>query len=316
MPPARLAFVTYAALPDLSADDRLAVAALVSRGVDVTAAVWDDPAVRWADFDGVVVRSCWDYHLREAELRAWLDALDAAGVRTWNPTPLLRWNMDKSYLREVGARGVPVVPTRWIGAGDTDALARVLADAGWARAVVKPVVSASAHETWVTTTAQAPADETRFRALARRGAMVQGFLDAVVEDGEWSIVFLGGRFSHAVLKRPRAGDFRVQAEKGGSATAMVPPPAILDQAARALAAAPAERGAPLYARVDGCVVDGRFVLMELELLEPSLFLGSDPAAPDHFADAIVAALAAPATRTTALSAPPAAAPPSPAPTRA
>ena len=288
----RIAFVTYAKLPNLSDDDRLVARVLESRGVDVVPVRWDDAAVEWSGFDAVVVRSCWDYHLREGELRAWLDALDAARVRVWNPTAVLRWNMDKTYLRDVDARGVRVVPTRWVAAGDDTTLERVLADAGWARAVVKPVVSASAHETWVTTAGRARDDESRFRAIARRGAMVQAFVDAVVDEGEWSVVFLGGRFSHVVLKRPRGGDFRVQAELGGTAAATVPPPGLVEQAARALAAAPADGGATLYARVDGCMVEGAFVLMELELLEPSLFLGSDAGAPARFADAIVAAVSA------------------------
>jgi glutathione synthase/RimK-type ligase-like ATP-grasp enzyme len=294
-------FVTYHALPHLSDDDRLAADALAQRGVDVVPARWDDPAVRWEAFDLVVVRSCWDYHLRAPEMRAWLDRLDATGARTWNPTALLRWNMDKRYLRDIAARGIPVVPTRWVAAGDDVTLAGALAERGWARAVVKPVVSASAHDTWVTTADRAVEDEARFREVARGGAMVQGFVDAVVEDGEWSVIFFRGRFSHAVLKRPRAGDFRVQAEKGGTATLTEPPPGLVDAAMRALAAAPTPT---LYARVDGCMVDGAFVLMELELLEPSLFLACDPTAAARFADAIVDVSAATS-----------AAPPSPAPMR-
>jgi len=132
-------------------------------------------------------------------------------------------------------------------------------------------------------------DEPRFRTLAERGrVLVQPFMDVVVSAGEWSLVFLGGAFSHAILKRARAGDFRVQTEHGGSAAVAEPDPRIVEQARRALYAGPSGTSECLYARVDGCVVDGNFVVMEVEVIEPLLFLGGHPEAADRLAEALVA----------------------------
>lgn len=292
-PLARIAFATSAGHATLAPDDRLAVAALAARGVIAVPAVWDDERTPWADFDAVVVRSCWDYHRRAAEFRGWIARVEDAGVALWNPAPVLRWNLEKSYLRELAGRGVPIVPTRWVEPDDAVSLAAVLGEMGWRDAVVKPVVSASAHATWRVARADAAGgtpDEARFRdALAGGPLMVQPYLPQIAAEGEWSFVFLGGTFSHAVMKRPAAGDFRVQYEHGGTAEPVVPDTALLAQARAVAEAAPKPW---LYLRVDGCVVDGELRLMELEMLEPSLFLDRDDAAPARFAAAIAAAIAA------------------------
>jgi glutathione synthase/RimK-type ligase-like ATP-grasp enzyme len=204
--------------------------------------------------------------------------------------------MDKRYLRALAGRGVPVVPTAWVERGDARPLAGILAAHGWRDAVVKPVVSASAHATWRTgASASAGADagaeaEARFRAQCADGAvMVQPFLEVIRDGGEWSLVFVDGAFSHAVRKRPAPGDFRVQQEHGGSAEPAAAPAALVAHGRAALAAAQAAAGSAsgaLYARVDGCETDAGFLLMELELLEPSLFLGADDGAAARLAAAI------------------------------
>ena len=285
----RLALVTYSGLPDLSADDRLVVTPLAARGIRADAAAWDDPSVRWEAYDALVIRSAWNYHKVYDAFLSWIGRVEALGVPIWNPPPILRWNATKTYLRDLASQGVNVVPTRWITTGDTASLAEVLTDAAWPEAVVKPIVSASAYETWrVTAAALTAADEARFRSLsAVSGAMVQPFLREVPRDGEWSFVFLGGNYSHAVLKRPRAGDFRVQPEHGGSVEARTPDRSVLAAAHEIIGRAPSPW---LYARVDGCVVDGRLLLIELEMLEPSLLLETHGAAPATFAEAIARAL--------------------------
>jgi glutathione synthase/RimK-type ligase-like ATP-grasp enzyme len=284
-PAPRVALATQAALPDLAPDDRLLVPALAARGVHATAAVWSDPSVDWTTFDLVVIRSCWDYHLRHDEFLAWVARLERSGVVLWNPPAVIRWNGEKGYLRELGERGVRIVPTRWIERGSTTTLHDVLLDAAWDAAVVKPAISASAHETWRTARDETARDEARFRALVERGrVLVQPFMEAVVAVGEWSLVFIGGEFSHAMLKRARGGDFRVQSEHGGSASRGDPGAHVVQQARRALHAGARDS---LYARVDGCVVDGEFVLMELELIEPLLYFAEHPDAPARFVSALV-----------------------------
>jgi glutathione synthase/RimK-type ligase-like ATP-grasp enzyme len=284
-----IALVTYSGLPDLSRDDQLVIAPLAERGVRAVAAAWDDPAVAWDSYDALVIRSTWNYHTSVESFRAWIDRVELLGVPLWNPPSILRWNASKTYLRDLAAHGVDVVPTRWVDRGNGASLHALLGDAGWADVVVKPAVSASAHETWRVDAARlTPDDETRFARLsAMAEMMLQPFLPELSRDGEWSLMFFAGEFSHAVLKRPRAGDFRVQHEHGGSAEPLEPLAHVL-AAARAIM--PRGPGRSLYARVDGVEIGGKFVLVELEMLEPSMFLAAEPKAPERFAAAIAQAL--------------------------
>ena len=287
-----VALVTYDGLPSCTADDQLLVDALASRGVRAVAAVWSDPAVQWGEYSAVVVRSCWDYFLRADEFYAWLARLESCGTRMFNDVRVLRWNAEKTYLRELESRGVAVVPTHWMEEGATASLRDIREATGWSELVVKPAISGSAHETWRASPGGERVDDARLDAMTSTGrVMVQPLVDVVADDGEWSLLFIDGVYSHAVLKRPRSGDFRVQLEHGGSVAAIEPASSLVAQAADALRAAPTTDGvAPLYARVDGCVVDGQLLLMELELIEPVLFLGTSEGAADRLADALVSRL--------------------------
>jgi hypothetical protein len=291
----RIALATAAKLPTLNDDDRLLIPALTELGFTAVPAVWDAPDVCWDEYRGgaVLVRSCWDYHHRLEEFLAWVTRLERAGVPLWNPPAVLRWNSHKGYLRDLATRGVPIVPTRWLERGAPVDLARLLRDAGWREAVVKPAVSASAHGTWRTSVETASADQPQVDELLGAGdVMVQPLMSEVQDPlgGEWSILFFGGRPSHAVLKRPAAGDYRVQWEFGGTTVTMAPPPRLLADAEAVMAAVP---GDPVYARVDGVARDGRLVLMELELIEPHLFLGWDAGAPGRLAAALGALVTRP-----------------------
>ena len=291
-----IALATYAALPTLAPDEQPLLAELRSRGIEPQAAVWDDANVRWDAYHGVVVRSCWDYHLRYDEFFRWIDRVTSLGVRIWNSPGTLRWNSRKTYLHDLSIGGIRTVPTLWLERDSQRAasasLATILTDCEWDRAVVKPIISASAHETWRVSIdearANASSQDERLRGLiGTSGAMVQPFVPEVESDGEWSLQFFSGVFSHAVVKRAVPGDFRVQREFGGTHETVTPTDGILRDAERALRAAPGES---VYARVDGAIVRGELVVTELELLEPSLFLDAHAAAPSRFADAIAAAL--------------------------
>ncbi|MGH7658661.1 MAG: ATP-grasp domain-containing protein, partial [Gemmatimonadales bacterium] len=287
-PMRRIALATWCDLPELSEDDQLLLAPLEQRGIRAEPVVWNDPGVTWDRFEAVVVRSCWDYHHRHDDFLEWTESLERLGVPLWNPALVLRWNAEKSYLNHLQNNGIPVVPTRWIEAGSGLTLAVLMEETGWDDVVVKPTISASAHNTWRTSRTRAAKDGARFGALAARSAlMLQPFVDEVASEGEWSLVFLGGAFSHAVMKRPRPGDFRVQPEHGGTVDPVEAGAELINAAQAALQAIPGEW---LYARVDGCLMDGRFCITEVELVEPSLFLITSPGAPDRAADAIEAAL--------------------------
>jgi len=269
-----IALASYAKCPELTVDDRLLIPAFARRGVSAVPVVWDRE-VDWLRFARVIVRSCWDYHLRLPEFLKWIGQLESLGVRLSNSAALIRWNAQKTYLKELNQRGVRIPPTFWIEEHEERDVATILRDQGWTGGVAKPIVSASAHGLQ-----RHFVDESK----ALKGpTMVQPFLSEVPNQGEWSLIFLGGQYSHSVLKRAAPGDYRVQWQYGGTAKRAVPIPAMLP-AARKILASLAE--SPDYARVDGILCGDEFVLMELELIEPVLFLRLGRAA-DRFVDAIL-----------------------------
>jgi glutathione synthase/RimK-type ligase-like ATP-grasp enzyme len=281
----QIALATCAALPDLDPDDRLLADALRALGVEVAAPVWDDAAVEWGAFDLVLVRSPWDYHLKRDAFLAWTRSV-AAVTELRNPAHVVAWNTDKTYLRSLAERGVPTVPTEWVARGTAaPALATLLAARGWERgeAVVKPTVGLGSSGLLRIPAGDPDGAGARHLAelVADGDAMVQPFLPSLQEEGELSLLFCAGELSHAVRKRPVPGEFRVQPEFGATATAEQPSAAQVDVARRALACA----GETLdYARVDLVADgDGAPLVMELELVEPTLYLEGAPGAAERFA---------------------------------
>ena len=285
--PKSVAFVTYAALPYGSDDDRLAIHCLLDQDIKARFLVWDDPRVDWAKFDSIVLRSCWDYHERPAEFARWIKRLALLDAPLWNRPDLVLWNMNKHYLSDLSAKGVGTAPTVWLERGATVSLPEIMQQQGWDRAVVKPVISASAHRTWLVSTEEAIEKQPELaRMLQDTGVMVQRFIEEITERGEWSFVFLNREFSHAVLKQPAPGDFRVQNEFGGFIRADKPAPELIEQAVKIMASV---EGPCLYARVDAIDTGRDLMLMELELIEPYLFLAEGKAA-RRFADVIMSTL--------------------------
>lgn len=281
-----VAFLTTAEV-GISEDDALLVEPLRRRGIEAVPLVWDaePPATPPA---GIVVRSCWDYHRKQAAFRGWLDAAERTRVPVWNRPSVLRWNLDKRYLHELAARGVAIPATAFVPQGEAPALREILAEHGLTEVVVKPAVSLSADRTWRSDPGQADAHQAAFAAILADGAaLVQALVPEVLRDGELSLMFFDRKFSHAVRKRPAAGDFRVQVDHGGTREPATPPAWVIERAAACLAMVPAPL---LYARVDGVVVGEHFVLMELELLDPVLFFQFEPAAAGRVAAAIAARL--------------------------
>lgn len=279
-----VAWVTYKALNDIAPDDRIAAEAVHRRGVRVTPVVWDDPAAEWGAYDAIVIRSCWDYYYSPEKFVAWLDRLHPMGLRVFNPIAIVSWNYDKQYLRDLEQGGMTIAPTYWCERGTRPSIQHVLQERGWRKAVVKPTISGTSMSTWVVSLGDGANHDAELASLlAKRDMMIQEFMPEIL-DGEWSIVFFGGEFSHAAVKRAKAGDFRVQDEHGGRWAQEVCPPELVEQARRALARF---EESLLYARVDGVVRDGRFILMELEVIEPMLYFGTNERAAKMFASALI-----------------------------
>jgi glutathione synthase/RimK-type ligase-like ATP-grasp enzyme len=280
----RVAVVTASVARGLDDDLPPLAEALGRRGIAHELVDWDDPAVDWDAFDLAVVRSVWDYTRRRDELLAWADRV-AATTPLHNPPEVLRWSSDKRYLDDLSRAGVPVVPTAFAEPGRP---------MEWrdGEVVVKPAVSAGSLDTERYPAADRAGAEAHVARLHAdgRAAMAQPYMAGVEDAGETAMVHLGGSFSHAVRKGPLlvpglavVGDLFVEED-------ISPASATPDQAAvarAALAAVPGGAGDLLYARVDLVPgPDGDPLVIELELLEPSLFLAHVPGAADHLAEAI------------------------------
>lgn len=256
---------------NVESEDELLSRYLQEQNLEVSFGIWDDPEVDWEAYDVVVVKSPWDYFDKIAAFYAWIDGMERRKVPLLNPASVIRWNADKIYLRDVAEAGFPVVPSVWLNQGDAFDPEKLFEQLQTKKIIVKPRVSGGSKNTFALNRQEAEERKAALDTLfAEEGYMVQPFLAEVPEKGEWSFVFFRGQFSHAVLKRAKSGDFRVQHYLGGSISPTVTPPAhLLAQATRLADHYAADC---LYARVDGIEVGENLLLMELELIEPFLFL--------------------------------------------
>jgi hypothetical protein len=257
-------------------------APLERAGLSVEGRSWVDSA-DFGDFDLVLPLLTWGYHRAGPAWQAAVDDWQARGIRLQNPANVLKWNADKLYLGLLAERGAPVVPTRFVEQVTKGALERAAADFGTDQLIAKPQVSASAWQT-IRWAPGAPLD-----GGPEGAAIIQPFLPAILDEGEISLIYVAGAFSHAIRKRPSPGDFRVQPEHRGIITPHRP---AADERAAADAILGAVEEDLLYARVDICRDGGGTpVLMELELVEPDLYLQHDPGRGAAFAAAVARATA-------------------------
>lgn len=280
-----IAFATCSTYPGLAEDDRSLAAALSASGHRVEAAAWDDPAIDWTRYDTVIIRSTWNYHLHPQAFLAWLSRLKGLQLRIVNPVDILEWNMNKEYLAGLQQMDIPLPETLFLEAGATPDLDTIFQQTGWSRAVIKPCISATAYNTWTSQPDAATKDTEKLtRLLSTGNYIIQEFMEEVETDGEYSLIYFGQQYSHAVKKTVKKGDFRVQERYGGQSLPARPEPSIIRQATAILDKTVPFDTSPrlLYARVDGVMRKGIFTLMELELVEPSLFINNNPLAIQQF----------------------------------
>lgn len=280
----RIAIATSQEYADLPEDDRPLIAAFAALGISAEPEVWSTPNADWTAYGCVLVRSTWDYTWRYPEFLAWLDYVGMA-TRIINEPRLLRWNTHKRYLRDLQSRGIAIPWSCWPARGDELALADWFERSGAEALVVKPAVGAGGRDTFVVRRGESASPVPDVAALlAERDVIVQEYIPTVTSEGELSLMFVDGKFTHAVCKRPAAGEFRVQERFGGRVEPCVPTPETIEFARRVLAATPI---APVYARVDLIMcAGGEPTLIELEVFEPSMFFAHGPAAITALAAAV------------------------------
>jgi glutathione synthase/RimK-type ligase-like ATP-grasp enzyme len=287
MPQPRIAIASCTAYDGYKTDEDLLREALRERGCKAVSVPWDADGVDWSAFDLCLIKSTWDYTRNHDQFLAWTRQVEAT-TPLRNPAPLIAWNSNKTYLRERAERGVRTVPTVWVVRDSDLNLEELLATQGWDDAVVKPVVDLGAENLHRVRRGEPGIQKALNETLQRHDAMVQPFLPSLEQQGELSLIHINGALTHTVRKRPAPGDFRVQSIWGGTTEPADPEPAQAELAQQAIAALDAP---PLYARADLVQgPNGDPCLIELELIEPNLYLSESPAAVGTLAEAIAASL--------------------------
>lgn len=262
-------------------EDNLLWKALENRGFKVGRKSWSDPDFDWSNTKAVIFRTTWDYFDRFEEWQAWL-TLVSGKTRLVNPIEMVRWNMDKHYLRNLHSRGLNIPETRYIEPGEITSLNSLHQETGWTETILKPCVAGSARHTYRLKPHQLGQHEDTFQELISREAMMlQPFQHGILVHGEISLIVIGGTCTHAVIKKAKKGDFRVQDNFGGSVSLYEPNEEEMAFAEKAVAACDS---LPAYARVD-IIRDnnGQLALIEIELIEPELWFRLKPQAADALA---------------------------------
>ena len=282
----KIALLTCATWPGIQEKER-AIAQEFSPHIQADVVVWNDPDVNFSDYQCLIFRTTWDYFEHPEVFAAWLEKIAQLGIKTINPISAIRRNQHKFYLKDLQDLGVAIIPTVFIQKNSGLDLATLIPDE-WKRVIIKPAVSGGAYLTRLFERSEIASVEAEYGPIAaERDLLIQPFMPEIQEQGELSLLFFGGKFSHAVLKRPSAGEFRVQSQFGGNYKALEVSGELIEDAQKIIATFGGEL---IYARVDGVISDGKFLLMELEIIEPDLYFDYDLGAKKRYVSALEAAL--------------------------
>jgi glutathione synthase/RimK-type ligase-like ATP-grasp enzyme len=266
-------------------EGEVALAAEIDKKFEVDVLIWNDSSVDWKSYNYLIFRSIWDYFEYPAAFSAWLNMLKENNIKTLNPISVIQQNQHKFYLRDLQQQGIDIIPTVFIPK-NTGLNLSFLKDNNWERAVIKPAVSGGAYLTKLFAQSQISEIEAEYLPIAQdRDLLVQPFMPEIQTIGEISLLFFRGIFSHAVLKKPIGDDYRVQSQFGGQYQTYFPTDALIETAKNIIKMFNDEL---LYARVDGILKNGKFLLMEVELIEPDLYFSHAPNAKKTYLSALEA----------------------------
>jgi len=272
-------------LDDFECYDSLAIEPLAQLGWHAEEVSWRDIQVNWNDYEAVIIRSPWDYQDDSEAFLSVLEKVEQSSAVLANSLETVKWNINKNYLAELQQQGVMIVPSLWDKNYDQNKLNSAFESFGVDELIIKPCVSANADDTFRLKKDDSSIDHQKLESLfENREFMFQPFMSSVINEGEFSLFYFNGEYSHAILKTPKTDDFRVQEEHGGQLIKIEPDPTLLSTAKIALSKLPQTT---LYARLDFVRLDNQFALMEAELIEPSLYFNMDKESPARFAKAFV-----------------------------
>ena len=278
------AILTMDNLDDFEAYDELILPHLNALGWQAGFISWRNKTVNWNDYQAVIIRSPWDYQDDAKSFLQVLKEIEASSAHLENSLAIVEWNIDKIYLRALEKFQVNTVPTLWCDNFDAQQLEGYFNYFDQQQLVIKPRISANADNTfWLKKDNYKNNTAVLAEAFANRQFMVQPFMQHILSEGEYSLFYFNGEYSHAILKSPKANDFRVQEEHGGQLKAIEPEILLVKHADKAMASLANIHQLPLYARLDFVRDKHGFALMEAELIEPSLYFNMDRHSAKRFA---------------------------------
>jgi len=279
-----IAFVTSKDHPNLLNDDLLVVEHLKNSNIQVVPTIWNDDSINWDNFPLVVIRSPWDYFYHPIAYKNWLESFKTSKAKLLNPPQSILDNVDKRYILDLKKLNIPIIPTHLVKQGSKLSLESLIKTNNWDEVVIKPVISAGAYGTWRSNLKKSKHDETLFsQQIAKETVFIQAFMPEIQTEGEWSIIYINDKYSHSILKKVSGNDFRIQEEFGGINQAVEPSSEVIKQTQKII---DIQKEKLLYARVDGIIRNGQFLLMELEINEPSLFFEFSEKGIKNFCQAI------------------------------
>ena len=262
--------------------DRKLIKELELRGFEAEACVWQDGDIE--KYDCLVFRTTWGYHEDIEKFRAFLDKIDRAGIPLMNPLHIIRKNLHKFYLKDMHDNGVDIIPTEFLKQGGNYKIGTIIKNKGWDKFIIKPAVSAGSYRTRLFSAGDSQGYSSFLNnVINNTDVLLQKYMPEIKSTGEWSTIFLSMDYHYTVLKTPREGDYRVQKDFGGIYSSVNPPAIVLETAKEI---AKPYLNDCLYVRVDGVESNGKFYLMEVEMIEPDLYMNIFPEAIPVFANRI------------------------------
>ena len=279
----KCALLTINDLSNFQSYDNLIVKPLSDLGWECDFIPWDSASINWDDFDAVIIRSTWDYQQKEKLFFKTLQSIEASSATLYNSLDTVKWNIHKRYLLELERENISIIPTRLYDSFDFEIVSQLFSFFNENKLVIKPCVSANADDTFILEQSKMENLKSVLEGtFSRKDFLVQPFIKNVKSEGEYSLIYFGNRLSHVLIKTPKNGDFRVQEEHGGILKAInKPESSLIDFGNKVMRTIPYQC---LYSRVDVVRCSDNYLLMEVELIEPSLYFNMDPKSPQMFAE--------------------------------